>query len=576
MSKSFMTIKKKANRNRDTKNYAISIYVNGSARFSFLKNNFAPLLVFAISLLVNLSVLAGYIHSPFAQIPEWDAEIYWKWAKAIASGNEIGDSIFHQPPLYPYFLSLIIFIFGPSFLPIFIVQAVLSASSSSLIYIIASRITNKKFALTAGLAYAFYGLQVFYSMKILSECLSVTLMLLTSYLLLTANSRKHSIFIGVVLGLLIISKPIFILAVPFLIFHLYHNKFTASEHLLKNIFAFCVPLIVIIGSVTLRNYYVGKDLVLVSSNGGENFFIGNNSEANGVYNPIKGISRDIKYQNEDVNAFAQTETGKIMKRSEVSRYWFHKGLRYIFSDPLSSIKLELKKIKYLLSGVERSSMYYLSFERAKITRLFIMPFVNFYIVFPFFIVGIISSFYKPKNLTTLYLFLFINIGNILFFFYDTRFMQLLMPYEFIFASLGARKIVTEIQFKKLSKLPSSPAFLILLMSALFCGFIYFRDSKEKKPDWHLYMVLGDIFYQKSEYSSAIDAYMKSSSLKKNDWMPVLGACKVYFAMRKKDVALQLYNEAFPNLSDDFKKLIARDADFDSLRNYAKMKKPSLP
>ncbi|NIN01520.1 MAG: hypothetical protein GTO24_26530, partial [candidate division Zixibacteria bacterium] len=44
-----------------------------------------------------------------------------------------------------------------------------------------------------------------------------------------------------------------------------------------------------IAPVTLRNYFVGKDLVLIAWQGGLNFYLGNNPDATG-YTPVSPLT----------------------------------------------------------------------------------------------------------------------------------------------------------------------------------------------------------------------------------------------------------------------------------------------
>ncbi|MDD5342912.1 MAG: glycosyltransferase family 39 protein, partial [Smithella sp.] len=177
-----------------------------------LKSNALPLILIVISLIVNMTVLADYCKSPFAKDPVWDANTYWKWAQEITSGNWLGSKIFHQTPLYPYFLSFFVLIFGKALIPIYLAQSLLSTGSALLVYSITKTISGKKVAgFIAGLLFVFYGMQVFYFTKILSECLSIFLMLLTTRLLLIEKpSTKQLISAGIAAGLLIIAKPYFI------------------------------------------------------------------------------------------------------------------------------------------------------------------------------------------------------------------------------------------------------------------------------------------------------------------------------------------------------------------------------
>ena len=111
--------------------------------------------------------------------------------------------------------------------------------------------------------------------------------------------------------------------------------------------------------------------------------------------------------------------------------------------------------------------------------------------------------------------------------------------------------------------------LILFLGLALSYFIFAFDQKVKKPDWHMQMTLGDIYLDLNDLDAALKAYTQSSYLKQNDWMPIFGVCKVYFLKNKKELSAQLYNEAFPNLNADFKKLILRDKDLDPVRQYIK-------
>ena len=63
-------------------------------------------------------------------------------------------------------------------------------------------------------------------------------------------------------------------------------------------------------------------------------------------------------------------------------------------------------------------------------------------------------------------------------------------------------------------------------------------------------------------------FSKSSQMAANNWEAEIGVAKVVFALGKKDVAVKLYQEAFPNLDKDRQTSILRDNDLDALRQYS--------
>jgi hypothetical protein len=229
---------------------------------------------------------------------------------------------------------------------------------------IASKVVNASVGFIAGLLCAFYGLQVFYSFKILSESLSIFLMLLSLWLLVSNGGLRRICWAGIAFGLLVTGKPHLLLAVPLIAGSLALAKQDGWLDRAKRVAAFCAPLCIIVGAVTLRNYVIADDFVLISSNGGENLYIGNNPNAAGVFSLVEGLSGDIEYQNEEATTLAATNIGRSVKRSEVSNYWLHEAMSFVRNQPRAFVKLLAKKLSFVFSGTERSTMYYLYFERA--------------------------------------------------------------------------------------------------------------------------------------------------------------------------------------------------------------------
>jgi tetratricopeptide (TPR) repeat protein len=108
---------------------------------------------------------------------------------------------------------------------------------------------------------------------------------------------------------------------------------------------------------------------------------------------------------------------------------------------------------------------------------------------------------------------------------------------------------------------------VLIVGLLITATIFLAERDYKKPDWHLWMTLGDIYYKMNKLDYALESYTRSSELKKNSWMPVFGVAKVYFDRGEKEIAVDLYKKAFGNINDDFQLLILRDGELDPIRQY---------
>jgi hypothetical protein len=528
-------------------------------------------IVFISSLLINLTVLFDYQKSPLSNFLLWDAANYWKWALEIAHGNWLGNIIYHQPPLYPYILSIFISIFGEKLLPIYLFQCLISTATSVILYSIGVKLsTSRLVGLLSGLLYALYGIQVFYATKILSECIATFLIVLAIRLLLSRRFSYTTILSGIFFSLLILIKPHFIIAVPFFASYYFFN--TYSHRLMNSIRQtafFLMPLLLVVLTVTVRNYYVGKEVVLISDNGGINFYIGNNSNTNGTFVPIEGISSDIAYQYTDVLEQAQIQTGKHLTGSEASKFWFNKGLAFITKNPSKFISLEWNKFKDMFSGFERSSMYIMQFEKTHLTHSFQLPFINFYLLTPFFCVGLLVSIRQRLKYFIIFSALIINALTIMIFFYDTRFMMLSMPFFILLSAIGLQAIILTFfkSTKSFTSIITQPVFITFIIGLGLSSLNYVRDKAIPDQNWYMTLTLGDIYYDLDEIDKAIEYYVKASELNKTNCMPSFGLCKSLFKRGLPDVAANLYKSTYATISLDDRKTILRDTELDPLRAY---------
>lgn len=105
---------------------------NVSARRADIIITFA-ILLFAFS--VRLLYVVQIQSIPLFYYLAGDSRAYDEWAQRIAAGDWLGQGVFYQAPLYPYFLGFLQFILGHDLWSIRLVQITLGAISCGLIFL---------------------------------------------------------------------------------------------------------------------------------------------------------------------------------------------------------------------------------------------------------------------------------------------------------------------------------------------------------------------------------------------------------------------------------------------------------
>ena len=91
--------------------------------------------------------------------------------------------------------------------------------------------------------------------------------------------------------------------------------------------------------VGVRNYYVGGEFLLTTSQMGPNFYIGNHANADGRYSALRPNRGDPRYERLDARALAEAVSQRRLSPSEVSQFWMARAESDIRSDSLRWLKL---------------------------------------------------------------------------------------------------------------------------------------------------------------------------------------------------------------------------------------------
>jgi Tfp pilus assembly protein PilF/4-amino-4-deoxy-L-arabinose transferase-like glycosyltransferase len=493
----------------------------------FLRRNKWPLVIFLAAFFIRLIYIIQSRSNPTFYYPMVDELWNLNWAREIIGGNFRGDEAYFRGPLYPYLLAFFLKITGSSLFMVRLFQALIGSGSALLVYLLGQKLISKKVGLIAGLAYAAYGTIIFYESMLLIPVLFIFLNLLAVYLMIQLKGQFHPskwLIAGIVLGLAAIARPNILLLLPFFLIWIY---LTLSE--LKEIKKkFTIALIYLAGvlipvlSVTLRNYIASGETILISSQGGVNFYIGNNPETEGLtmLMPELDLNEALPWTEftQATREAAEKEAGRKLSASEESSFWTNKALKFIWNNPGEFIAVTLKKTVYFLVGFENSDQTDIYDSRRYSSLYSILLWKKiicfpFGLILPFCLIGMIHLWRRKSSLSLFYIFIIGYIPTVVLFLVTARHRLPIIPFMLLFAAAGAIALwnfYTNKDWRRFGKY----AFLFLVVLIL-SNRTYFDIGFENVFQTHLNLALtyerqGNPTKAEQEYRKALEAYPYSA------------------------------------------------------------------
>jgi tetratricopeptide (TPR) repeat protein len=250
-----------------------------------MKNYLPPLILFAAALALRLLYLWEIADSPFFTSPVVDAYTYAQQARLIAQGHwlDYTPDPFWQPPLYPWFLGAVCKLSGESFLLVArLLQALAGACACLLVYRLGQRLFSRQTGLLAGALLAGYGPAICFDGELLPASLALLLFPALLLAVLWADERQGTrrwLWPGLLLGVAALNVATFLVLAPLILAWSWARSREQAPRLrLQRLGLFLGGCLLVIAPVTLRNWSVKPELVLISWNGGVNFFLGNNPD----------------------------------------------------------------------------------------------------------------------------------------------------------------------------------------------------------------------------------------------------------------------------------------------------------
>jgi len=477
----------------------------GPGVFRLLKTDSRFLLgISALALLLRLIYLFQSQSNPFFEAPIVDAQTFLEQARQIAAGDWLaGGEPFWQPPFYPYFIALLYALFPQHyFIAIHLVQSLMGTGCCILVYLLAHRATadGKVARLASGLA-ATYSVLIYFEGELLAVTLETFLYLLLlciQILALETRRRRYWIGIGLLGGLAAITRPNILLFIAAFMIYLAWNERAGHTPIrakvpLKKWGLIALPLCLVIFPVTLRNHLIGEDWVLISANGGVNFYIGNNAH----YDSTVAIHPGLHWERlvgEPLQAGYQAPSAR-------SRYFFAKAFSFIAASPFDYAKLLLKKLYLFWSGpeIKRNQDIYYARQHSSLLRLSLWErgiAFPFGLLGPLAILGMALAWRRQNPPTTLLILYVFAYGlSVILFFVSARYRVPALPVLLIFAAWALIYFWQRARLRSYGRMAlwgTGFAALLLVLNL--------RTASVPEQDAQLYHDLGEVYLRKQDYS----------------------------------------------------------------------------
>lgn len=313
------------------------------------------IIVYLLALLVRAVYLLTIHTTPMVRFPVVDSEAYLAWAREIAAGEWIGTAPFYQSPLYSYFLAAVMMLVGDVPLLIRVVQIVIGAFSCAVLADAVYRSCSRSAGWIAGVMLALYPPSIFLCALIQKTVLDELGVVLMVWLILRFPPRYSPWIcggLGLALGALMQTRENAFVFIPVVLVWLVSAIPLPLASRLRRCAVFVVCASAMPSLVAWRNAAVCGEWLVTTYQGGTNFYIGNNPDANGSYVALSSGRGHTQYERIDAMRIAEAAAGRNLSPREISAFWYGRAYDFIRSQPLEWLRLLLLKSFYLVNRYE--------------------------------------------------------------------------------------------------------------------------------------------------------------------------------------------------------------------------------
>jgi 4-amino-4-deoxy-L-arabinose transferase-like glycosyltransferase len=480
-----------------------------------------PLCVILLALTVRILFVLEVRHSVIWRVPLVDAQAYDNLAVELSEkgflspypGPGVPFTPYYQPPLYPLLLAVLYRVFGHAVILVKYAQHLLGALSCVLLYFLGKKLFGPKTGLYSGLAMAVTAPLFYYESMLLLPSLLIFLNLCV--LLLCAEAGERSVWKGGIAGLLtglsIVARPDMLIFVPFLLFCVQRGPGASgtSRRRATAVFVLLAGVALPLCLTAARNRIVGNDNVLISYNGGLNFYLGNNPDLDSTLSIRPGL-RWVQ-----LTAWPLREGAR--RPSERNAFFFRRAFEAMTEHPGGAVMNFARKFLWVWRGpeVRRNEDEYFLTGQSMLYRLLLWRWGWF--GFPFSLiaalapVGMALSIRRVKSLLPLYGYIFAQTLMMVLFFPSSRYRAPMVPILILFAVAGVCCMADLARRRKTAVVAAILGVSLLFQAAVALSPPRFEGTPSRIDSGNL-LLLGSAYDLLGRMDQAIAAYRKAVEL----------------------------------------------------------------
>lgn len=401
-------------------------------------------LILLAGLALRVFYLVGY-----SSLPEWsqltvDNWYHHNWARALVFGDHLEHTTYFRAPFYTWCLAGLYWVAGESLWVGRLFGVVVGLVSIVFTYLIGRRLGGLSIGLIAAALHAVYPVAVYFEGELLLDPVFTLLLEISVYQFLgwLEQPRARTLaWSGIWLGLAAITRPTALVLLPIFLGVMLSRPLRqrVEAGIWRQVGLLIGATALVIAPLTVRNLVVAHDPVLISSQGGINFFIGNNEAADGV-SAVMPEPYGFNWQIRQITYTAEQAEGRKLTPGQVSSYWAGQAWGWITDNPGRAMGLFFSKLYRQFSNDEISNNRSLSSVWANYPLLRHIP-LGFAVLFALAVVGAVWEWRRSVATQALILVIVAYALAVSLFFFNSRFRLPLLPYYFVLAAVGLRGLI---------------------------------------------------------------------------------------------------------------------------------------
>lgn len=471
--------------------------------------------------ILGVAAMVRFVHllstarqDPYFHDPAVDPAFYLAWAKEIVAGAP-PKNVFFLSPGYPYFLAALVAILGEDLFALRAFHAFLGWCGVGLVYLLGRRALGPRVGLTAAGLAAVYAPLVFYEQELLPAAIQGPLGALACLMFLWAEDRQRPWIFGLCglsLGLASTARPNLLVACGFVAaWFLWRllRRHSDKRPALQGLGAFILGCALPIAPVTYHNLRAG-DAVLISAQGGHNFYIGNGPDATGrfvvprLFSPDQ--ADDPKEQERVYKSHAEHKRKQELRPSEVSAFYYDLTWEHIAQQSKKWGKLMGRKLLLFVNNYEASSSRDFDSSR-RFSAVLVLPLLTASWLFPLALVGLGLAAWRGPRLLPLLLVLGAHFVSALLFFTVAHYRVPAIPLLCVVAALTVDTCIEAVRGRRWKS-----ALAIIVFVGLAAPLVNLKLDDSEASRFMMHYNLGNRFRKQGHLERASMEYQESLRL----------------------------------------------------------------